>query len=269
MGAIAELIRTSIEGLVTPFDWLGSFWGLTLLSLLSGVGMLWVVGKTTPQKLVERSRNRMDSAIYEIRLFIDSPKWVLRSLGRLMSHSLLYIAFMLPAFVILAVPLGTMYLSLEARHGLDAVELEKPFVVTVELAHGVDGRTLEAQVPAGLELTAPPMYVASKPALYLRMVAHEARTHTLKLAIDGATIRKEIVSDPGATQVSPERASGLDLLLSYGAEAGLSGPVTSISVPHPTKTTSYLGIDMPWWLWWLLLMMVSAFGLRKQLGVAL
>ena len=269
MGAIVGFLRTVIEGIVTPFDYLGPFWGLTLLSFLSGVGMLWVVGKTTPQKLVERSRNRMDSAIYEIRLFIDSPKWVLRGVGRLLSHSVLYIAFMLPAFVILAVPLGMMYLSLEIRHGMEPVPVGRNVVVAIELAEGVNGRGLELQVPETLKLTAHPMYVASKNAVYLRMTPTKATTSTLKIVVDGTTVEKQIVSNAAATKMAPDRASGLDLFLSYGAEARLDGPVTGIQVPHESRTESYLGIDMPWWLWWLLVMMVAAFGLRKRLGVAL
>ncbi len=258
-----------IEGVVTPFDWLGPFWGLTLLSFLSGIGMLWVVGKTTPQKLVEHSRNKMDSAVYEIRLFLDSPKWVARSIGRLLAHSVLYIAFMLPAFVILAVPLGMMFLSLEVRHGLEPVALHQPFVVSIDLADGVDGHSLAVKIPASLELSAPPMYVASQHSAYLRLIANEPGTQVLTIDVDGTSANKQIVTDAGATKMAPDRASGLGLLMSFGAESGLSGPIKGIHVPHESKTASYLGIEMPWWLWWLIVMMVAAFGFRKRLGVAL
>ncbi len=269
MGAIAAIFRSGMEALMVPFDLLGPFWGLTLLSLLSGVGMLWVVGKTTPQKLVERARNRMDSAVYEIRLFIDSPKRVGISLGRLMSNSLLYIATMLPAFLILAVPLAFMYLSLEVRYGLEAIPLNKPFVVSVELADGVDGRKLAFTPEAGLELTSPPLYVKSEQAVYIRAVATKPVSSDLHLDLGGRTETKRIVADPNAEQMAPDRASGIDLFTSYGSERPLDGDITAISVPHETKDGRYLGINMPWWIWWLLLMMIAAFGLRKRMGVTL
>lgn len=258
-----------IEGILTPFDYLGPFWGLTLLSILSGIGMLWVVGKTTPQKRVEKSRNQMDSAVYEIRLFLDSPKRVVISLGRLVSNSLLYIAYMLPAFVILAIPLGIMFLGLETRHGMEAIAVDKSFVAVVELADGVDGSKLSVS-GEGVEITAPPLYVKDEQVVYVRMEAHKVGTLKADFSL-GRNVEKLIVTDPDALQMAPDRTTGLDLFISYGPESNLDdGQIKAIRVPHEAKDdTSYLGIDMPWWIWWLLWMMIAAFALKKPMGVSL
>ena len=269
MGAIAGILRTAIEGLMVPFDLLGPFWGLTLLSILSGIGMLWVVGKTTPQKLVARARQRMDSAVYEIRLFMDSPKWVVLALGRLLGNSVLYIAAMLPAFVILAVPLGMMFLSLETRHGLESIAVGEPFVITVKLADGVDGRKLVVAPSDDVEITSPPLFVESEHLVYVRAVAKNKASSVLRIDVGGRAVEKQIVADPDALQVAPDRASGLDLFLSFGPEGSLDGDIIGISVPHASKDGRYLGISMPWWVWWLFVMMVAAFGLRKPMGVTL
>ncbi len=269
MGSIVHILRLGMDKFLTPFDWLGPFWGLTILSLLSGVFMLWVVGKTTPQARVERSRNRMDSAIYEIRLFLDSPKWVFIALGRLLSQSLLYIAYMMPAFVILALPLTFMYLGLETRHGMEPIAVNQPFVISVDLEAGVDGSAVQYSTSEGLEITAEPLYVADGPSLYLRGQLKTPTSESITFDVGGETTKKLIVGDPAAQQMAPDRASGLDLFISYGPEADLGGSITGIAVSHEMKDSEYLGIGMPWWFWWLFLMMVAAFGLKKRLGVAL
>lgn len=270
MGTIAYILRVGIEGLLTPFDWLGPFWGLTLLSILSGIGMLWVVGKTTPQKLVERARNRMDASVYEIRLFLDSPKRVAISLGRLMGNSLLYIAFMLPAFLILALPLTFMYLGLETRHGMEPLPVNQPFVVSVDLADGVDGRLLSVTPSDDIEITAPPLYLPSEQVVHLRAEVKKQTSTSLYIGVGGRAVEKLIISDPDVVQMAPDRTSGAYLFVSYGPESNLDGPITGISVSHAMKDdTEYLGIGMPWWVWWLLLMMIAAFGLKKPMGVAL
>ncbi|MBL4635231.1 MAG: hypothetical protein JKY56_15305 [Kofleriaceae bacterium] len=257
-----------MEGILTPFDYLGPFWGLTLLSILSGAGLLWVVGKTTPQKRVEKSRNQMDSAIYEIRLFIDSPKRVGISLVRLMTNSVLYVAYMMPAFVILALPMALMILGLETRHGMEPVSVDKAIVVTVELADGVDGNKLTVS-GEHIEVTAPPLYVQSENRVYVRLVANSEGSLVANFAID-RNVEKLIVTDPNALQMAPDRTSGLDLLMSFGPESNLDdGQIKSILVPHVAKDTSYLGIGMPWWLWWMILMMIAAFALKKPMGVTL
>jgi hypothetical protein len=78
MDTLIHGLRTGIEYLLVPFDAMPRFWALTVLSVASGVLMLWVVGKTTPQRRVEIARARMASAIYEMRLFLDSPGRILR-----------------------------------------------------------------------------------------------------------------------------------------------------------------------------------------------
>jgi len=269
MGSIAGVLRSAMEGLMVPFDLLGPFWGLTLLSILSGVGMLWVVGKTTPQKVVERSRNQMDASVYEIRLFLDSPKRVMISLGRLLANSALYIASMLPAFVVLALPLGLMFLSLEARYGFEAIPVGTPFVISVELADGVDGRSVSVTPGEGIEITSPPLYVASKNETYVRAIATTSKSSSVLVDVGGRAVEKRIVSDPAASQMAPDRASGTGLFTSFGSEAGMDGDVVSIHVPHETRDGRYLGISMPWWIWWMFIMMVAAFGLRKPMGVEL
>lgn len=270
MGAVAAAIRTLLEGILMPFDWMGPFWGLTLFSLASGVFMLWVVGKTTPQKRIESSRNKMASAIYEIRLFLDSPKRVLISLGRLLYSSFAYVGWMLPAFVVLILPLGLLYLHLEVRHGLDALPTGRPFVVAVDLAEGAKGRSLK--VPGeqdGLEITAPPVVVEDEGRAFLRVVAREKGVLKLRFEVEGATVTKSIVTDPEALQMAPERSSESGLWLSFGSEERLDGPVSAISVLHPARDTRYLGIAMPWWVYWMVLSMVAAFGLRKPMKVAI
>ena len=176
---------------------------------------------------------------------------------------------MMPAFVILALPLTFMYLGLETRHGLVPIPTNQPFVITIDLADGIDGNGLASSTSAGLEVTAPPLYVASEQAVYVRAELRKPSTETIVLTLDGSKVEKQIVGDANAAQMAPDRASGIDLFISYGPEADLDGSITGISVAHKAKDNSYIGIGMPWWLWWLTLMMIAAFGLKKRMGVAL
>jgi len=269
METIARILRRGMEGLLTPFDLLGPFWGLTILSVLTGIGMLWVVGKTTPQKLVELARAQMDSAVYEIRLFLDSPKWVLDSLGRLIENSMIYIASMLPAFLILAIPLGIMFLSLEARYGLEPIAVGKSFVISVKLADDVDGRQVQFQADKGVEITSPLMYVASEHMVYARAKATSKTNSSVTVAVGKQRARKSIVTNPQSLQMAPERSSDLDQFFSFGPEPPVGGDIVSIQVPHQSRHRRYLGISMPWWLWWLGVMMIAAFALRKPMGVTI
>lgn len=273
MGSLATLLHRAADLLVAPVDLLGAFWGVTLLSVVSTAGMLWVVAKTTPQARVERARARMASAIYEIRLFLDSPRRVFASQGRLLGSSFAYIGYMLPALIILSLPVWLMYLHIEARLGVDPVPVGAPFLVRVDLADGVDG-TKVAAAPSqdGLEVTAPPLYDRETHRVYLRAVAPEPGDLSLALDIDGRTVEKRIVAGPSADTVSPERASGLALLDTITTEPALdpdTDGAVAIAIDHPDRRQVWLGLDIPWWAYSLILITIFAVLLARPMNVKL
>lgn len=272
MNAVFSALHQVTSILVSPVDWLGPFWGLTLISLISTVGILWVVRATTPQARVERARARMAASIYEIRLFLDSPRRVFASQGRLLGSSFAYVGFMLPALVILSLPLWLAYLQIEARLGLDPVPLGEPTVVRVELADDVDGRAVSAPPEQdGLRITAPPLHDGDTNRVYLRLVADEPGDLTLALDVAGTRVDKRVVTDPAASSVSPERQSGFALLDSVTTEPALDPDtgVRAIVVPHPPKDQRWLGVAMPWWVYSLGLILVAAVVLARRLGIKL
>ena len=271
MGALLGALRAGIEVILIPVDWLGPFWGLTLLSIVVGVLILYTVAWTTPQRRVDRARSLMASSIYEIRLFLDSPKRVIISIGRLLVSSFLYIAYMMPAFVLMSVPLWLFYLHLEPRYGLDALPAGLPLVVEVEPAPGVSPEEISVEGEGELEISAPPLFAADKNRLYVRVVPRTAAVHTLRIRSAGSEVVKEIVAD-GAAHAEPERASGADLLESVGTEPRLDPDrdhLRSISISHPSSHRRWLGLEMPWWLYALGLVTVAALVLKGPLGVVL
>lgn len=272
MDTLIHGLRSAIELGVAPFDALPPFWGLTLLSALSGAFMLWVVGKTTPQRRVDIARARMASAIYELRLFLDSPGRILRSQARLLGWSFAYVGYMMPAFLLLSLPLGLLYFHLDVRHGQAPLPTGAPVVIQVSLEEGTDLATVApGDLPAGVRVTAPPLRVVDEHRVYLRAVIDTPGTHTLPIRVGDEVIEKRLVADPGALQVSPERCRGACLWASYGHEPPLPGDsgVASIAATHPDAPQSWLGTSMPWWLYWLLLATVVALALRRPMNVTL
>ena len=175
---------------------------------------------------------------------------------------------MLPAFIVLALPLGLLLLHMEARYGLDPLPPNEPVLVQVDLADGVDGTKLEAKAaqPGTLRVTAPPVYVADENRVFLRLAVTEPGEHALELVLGDSQVEKRISAAPGAV-MAPTRASGAALLWTIGAEPPVDPAtgITAISLPHPTSERTWLA--MPWWGFWLLIAMVAALALRKTFNV--
>lgn len=272
MDTLIHGLRTGIEYGLRPFDALPAFWALTLLSAVSGAFMLWVVGKTTPQRRVEIARSRMASAIYEMRLFLDSPVRIVRSQGRMLGWSFAYIGYMLPAFVILTLPLGLLFVHMEARYGQAALPTGVPIVITVTMEPGAAlSEIAPGALPPGVRVTAPPLRVTDEDRVYLRAIIDQPGTYALPVRVGDAVVEKRLVADPTAQAMNTERCRGVCLLASYGDEAPLPGAlgVASIMVEHPAADQAWVPLGMPWWLYWLLVATVAALALRRPMNVTL
>ena len=269
MSTILGGLRAAIEGLLSLFDWLGPFWGLTCLSVVVGLAILYLVSWTTPQRAVARSRSNMAAAIYEIRLFLDSPKRVIFGLGKLLGSSFVYVGSMLPALVVMSIPLWLMYLHLEPRHALLPRTADEPLVVELGYSADADAETFRYSGTA-LSIEHPPVVSTDERKIYLRVVPKQPGNSTLTVDTGSAQVDKAIASNP-TIRPQPTRASGMALLDSVGTEPHLDtgSGLTSISVPHDRRHQSWLGIAIPWWVYSLTIVTLSALGLKNRLGVVL
>lgn len=265
MEALIHALRWAIEQVLRPLDALVPAVSLAVIALVTAVLMLLVIRRTSPQRLIEKSRAQITASIYEMRLYLDHPSRLFAAQGRMLGWSVIYMLCLLPAMLVLTLPLGLLLLHLEPRHGLAPLEAPSTVIVRIEV-DGVSPREIAVEPTGALELTAPLVRAEDEGAVYARVAIRKPGTHRLVVRAGDETVTKQLVADPDASVVAPERSSGFGYLWSLGAEAPAEGAIRSIAVPHPDRD---LALPMPWWLYWLLLATVFALLLRRRFDVAL
>jgi hypothetical protein len=75
----------------------------------------------------------MSSAIYEIRLFLDSPGHIVRAQLRLLVYSTRYLLCLVPALLVLLPPLALLFAPLHARYGLAPLSPDGPALLRIQL----------------------------------------------------------------------------------------------------------------------------------------
>jgi len=252
--AIRWLIECGV-GLLDPLPPLVS---LALVAVVTGVLAVAIATRVSPRRRLARSRDQMAAAIFEMRLFLDAPRRVLAAQGRLLAWTTSYLACMVPAAVVLAIPFGTLFLQLELRHGRAPIAAPATVVLRIALASGVDTGSVGVTTAHGVAVTAPYVIAADEPAVYARLRIDEPGTHHVSIHAASEVVDKEIVAAPGV-RVTPERRAGLAQLWMSGAEPPLAGDaIERISIPHRARgrlrvgfAHPWLGISMPWWLYWI------------------
>jgi hypothetical protein len=270
LGRIAHAIRWFFEILLYPFDQMPPWLGLTLSAVLCGGAMIWVFGKVTSQSRIQNARNKMVSAIYEVRLFLDSPRRVTTAMGRLLGWSFAHLGLMLPAFLIMGGPLMLLGLHLDLRYGVAPVETQKPIVVRVDLKDPATGDNVRFEKETnGVTITSPPLYVKDEGRVFVRLKVTEPAEQRFWVRLGKKSVSKKITASPYALKASPQKSAGLAALWSFGLEDALDSDagIQSITVTHPRKAQKWPFSGVEWWLYWLVVAMISAYALSRPLGV--
>lgn len=268
MPAFVATVRGALEGALSPLHRLPAEIALGVSAVLCAVVTLAVLKVTTKKGALETARDRMASAILEMRLYLDAPRRVLYAQARLLGWSLRYVALTLPSLLVLAPTLGLVLVHHALRYEYAPLPTGEQVLLRVDLSDAAAVEDLVIKGPDELEVTAPPFRDPEAGRAYLRLKLPAPETYTLVLTASGATVNKILVADPEAP-ASLERSAGWSGIFTESVEPPLpaGGPFRHISIPHPAAHTEVWG--MPWWAYWLLVTMVAVFALRRPMGVAL
>src|SRR5690242_17911321 len=103
-----DLFNRAIDGLLKlwflVFSWGPPLIGLTVISVVAGVGMLWVVSRTSNQKRIKQVKRAVTASLLELRVYGDDPTATGRALRSLFGANALYMGLALKPAVWLAIP---------------------------------------------------------------------------------------------------------------------------------------------------------------------
>ncbi len=267
------LVGTLVDGLLWPFRGLPPLAGLTVVSLLTAIGMLLVFKATSDQPGLEAVKRRIHACLFEIRLFNDDLRAILRAQLEILRHNLRYFRLSLVPLVWILPPLVLVVAQLQAHYGYRGLEPGQAVLLSVELEKAPADSPRPAvavELPAGLELETPGVWIPSRGELTWRLAAERRGDFELAVEIGGQRFQKRVRASERAVRRSPRRHLGgfVDQLL-YPSEPPLpaDGPVKAIRVAYPEDPVVAF---MPRWMWiYFLLAVVFAFVLRRRFGVTI
>lgn len=231
-------------------------WTALATGAVAGAVCLWAFGKLTRQEELRRSRNRIQARVMELRLYRDEPGVIIRAMGAVFAGNFRLTAALLKPVAILAVPLVLLSIQLDGLLGLEALPLNRPALVTVQLADSQQS----------VQLTAPPaiQVEASVDIPRLRQRVWRIRptapvAGVLELHCEGATVTKTVVAQDRFAFLAPVRRRSLLGLLDSPFEARLPAGVSErIEIGYPGAVLPLLGLEWNWLVWFVLASLPAA-----------
>jgi hypothetical protein len=275
MSLLSALLRAAFDAALAPFRGLHPLVGLTLVALLCSIGMLLVFKRTSAQDRLAAVKRRIHAGLFEIRLFNDDLRAIMRAQLDILRANLTYLRLSLLPMVWVIPPLTLVIAQLQFHYGYGGLEPGRPALLEVELApEAASGPRPSAslEVPEGLRVETPPVWIPSQNQLAGRLAAERGGDYAVTVRVGDASETKSVRVADGVVRRSPIRVGGnlLDQLL-YPAEPPLpgDGTIRSISLSYPERDVDVFGWPVHWMIVFFVLTLVFAFALRGPLGVTI
>jgi len=243
--------------------------GLTVIALLTAIGVLFVVKHTSSQSRIALVKREIVAGLFEMRLFAGDPRAVLRAQGGILINNLKYLRLSLVPMLWLAVPLVLLVAQLQPFFGYVGLEPGRPAIVKMRVSS--DARpeaTLEA--PDGIRVDGPPVWIPSAREMAWRITPARDGAYALTVHFGPHDITKDVRVSTSVARYSPVRAAaGFFNRLWHPVEAPLPEDVAvdAIEIVYAPREFNAIGWPLPWSVAFLLLTMGWAFLLRKPVGV--
>lgn len=266
---VNAVLRTLVSWYARIFDAVHPFAGLAVLSAVIGLGMLWVVGKTSNQREIRRTKKRMQAHLLEMRLYRDEPTILIRAQGLLILSNLRYIGHMLKPALFLALPMVVLYGHFDAVYGRRPLGIGESALVAVRTE--LPSERLALRGSDEVAVVSVPVSSQSPPRVTWRVRAIQAGAGELRLETPDGVVEKAAVSGSGSAYLSGARTKSAwkRVLLNPGETRIAAESVSSVEIAYPSRNVGIGGWETHWAIWFLVISIATAFLCKSYFGVAL
>ena len=274
MVAIIDLINnllTPIFDLICwPFRALPPIWAMTMISLLSGVVMVWVFGKVSNQTVIKNRREQIRGNLIGVRLFQNDIGVVMRLQRRIFGDTLQYMKHALVPMVVLLVPVLLVMTQLNLRFAVRPLEPGEPTVVKAFVRDPtILNRAVALDTGDGVTVETAAVRIPSTREMAWRVRADTSGEHELTVRVGEEALTTRLIAGDRWGTV-PQRRTGRGALetLLYPGEAPIPAAhlLESVEIVYPALELRVLGWTVHWLVAFFVLSIVFGFALQGCFG---
>jgi hypothetical protein len=272
--SVLNAVLTFLFGLFyEPLKWLGPFWSMVALSWLAGLFMVWVFGKVSNQRAIERTRDRLSAELIGLRLFKDDLRVFFGIQRQVLVWTFKYLRHSLGPMLILMVPTMLILIQLNYHYGARPLRVGEQALVKAKFrdAQGLARSTdVSLSTPTHLKVETAGVRIQDlnevawrvrgvSPGRFDLTVSDGAQAVTKKAAVGG---RMEGVS---TMRTGEHWLTGL----LYPGEPPIpkQSALESIEIVYPELPIEILGKHVNWLILFLILSLGFGYAFKGMLGV--
>jgi hypothetical protein len=246
--------------LLYPFHKLNPFWGLALISLITGAVLVAIFKYVSNQAEIRRAKARVRGYFLEVWIYKHDFRTVIGAVGRILKANLRYMRFALAPLLVMILPVLLIMAHLNLRYGYYPFKPGDKIVLTVKSTPGnleiFDN--MRIQVPVGMVEEAGPVIAVDREEISWRLLAQKpGKYHIIVKNDQGKFAKSLLVAENIVALLSLKKSSNNSLAsaLFLPGERPLSydSPIANITLKYPTRNIEFGGIRMNWlWIFFIL-----------------
>lgn len=245
---------------------------LVPVSVLTGLCMLAVFGRTSNQGAIRKARKRMKAHMLALRLFSDEPSQVWDANRKLLAANARYLSLMLLPVLVLTVPMLVLFANLDAVYGRAPLRLAEAAIVTVQFPRPFTASdpAPRLETPGGITVETPAVRIPGERQVTWRVRPRTEVDGVLRIVSKDGAVEKNIVAGgSGLHYLAARRVSGWFNWLWHPGERMTDPAIADwVEIQYPAAEVSAFGIQMHWLIWLTIVSMATALLLKKRLGVS-
>ena len=274
MWALQNALTSAFDFILRPFQALPPVVGLLVVSAVTGVVMLLIFGRTSDQKRLGETKDRLKAHIMEMWIFRNDPRAMFLAVGGVARHNLQYLRHSLRPIVFVFVPVVLIMVQMGIRYASGPVPYGQTTRVRVELREGNLATKTPVTLTAspGVRVMSAPLRIDSEGEIDWKLRAELPGEHTLTFETPTGPVTKSFTVGPqrrvGTIAAIAARAGTWDAFL-YPVDQSIArdSVVERIVVDYPARDLSILGLSLHWLLVFFVVSVVFGYALKGVFGI--
>jgi len=266
MDALNSLLTTVTDAFFSLWAEGPAWMPLIIVSILSGSLAAVVFRFTSRQDLLRRDAELIRAQLLAMKLFRDDLATQWNCLTSLLGYTGARIWHSLPPVIVLTLPFVLLVVQLARWYEHAPLTVGDRAIVVLQLAPHAWSDASEVALTATpeLKIETPPLRDPLEQAIYWRIHVVNSSTARLRWTLSGSAFEKPVTIANERHQLMPvdaRRPGGgwIDRLLYPGEPPFEAGDaVRGVEVQYPQRSTPLLGLDLPWWVTFLVVSLLTA-----------
>jgi len=256
------------EVIFLPFRHLSPWFGMILISLLTGLLMLFIFRHTSNQEGIRKAKNKIKAHLLELRLYKDNMNLSLKAYGHNLIANLKYLSHSLKPMLVMIVPVLLILIQLNLWFGSLSLDVGQAAVLKIKLEEGKNPLQTEIVVEpsAGISIETPALRIEEAREIDWRLRAVAKGVHAVTFRSENQTFSKQVaVGQNRLSKISAVKAGSgfLDQVFNPGERPLPTNlGIHSVEVVYPAPGMNLFGGRVHWLIVFFALSIIFGFGLK-------